>query len=745
MNHQPPPISAVPSSISSSADAPAIDIRRYLGIIRKRAWIIAAVVALGITTAVVYTKRKPKIYRATASVVIDPTPPQVFGSQIQEVIQLGAGSYWSNQEYYNTQLQVIAKFDLARRTVEDERNAALTAKLLELEPAHMSSGITKEQVQEAADLFRVMIKATQTRESRIVNIHVEHSDPELAIALANAHARSYYEYSKGVRGEDSKEASEILLRELQSAEQKLRESEQKLLKFKEDNDLLSVSLEDKQNILAADIARYTAALSDSRIKRIELTSVRARAQSLKGEDVLESPLFALTSSSTIFDSMKDQYLREKQRLGELAQDLGPRHPEYQSQQQKVDQQLEALKAEARLALRELDERYQAFLASEQQFQAEVERLKAEAFEIGPKTVEYNQLMREHQSDEENYRMILSRLSASELTRRNTTTNVSIHTEAREADLVYPRLSLNLAIAGMFSLMVGLAVAFLLDFLDRTIKSPDVVERAVGAPLLGMIPVVEDIEDNDDRATQRERDLYVFHNQASSVAEHCRSIRTNILFSSANRPMKTLTISSPQPREGKTTTTIYLGTIMAQSKQRVLLVDTDMRRPRLHFTLLDKEISRGLSNLLLPDTDIEAELDSIVQESDIPNLFVLPCGPRPPNPAELLLTDKFKEVLAALEKRFDRILLDSPPLLLMNDGVVLSRLCDGVVMVAQSGKTSIDEVMRSAKMIRDVNAPILGMILNNMDIASREYGNYYRYGYGYYNYGEKSSKKDEAAA
>jgi succinoglycan biosynthesis transport protein ExoP len=279
---------------------------------------------------------------------------------------------------------------------------------------------------------------------------------------------------------------------------------------------------------------------------------------------------------------------------------------------------------------------------------------------------------------------------------------------------------------MLSLMFGIAGAFLLDYLDRTIKSAEDVERAVGAPLLGVIPIVADAPTGDDPNAQKDRDLYVFRNPNSRAAECCRSIRTNILFSSADRPMNTITVSSPRPREGKTTTTIYIGTIMAQSGQRVLLVDTDLRRPRLHKSLGVSK-ARGLTNLLLGDATVE----EVVKSTDIPNLFVLPCGPQPPNPAEILLTQRFKQVLTELEGKYDRILLDSPPVLAVTDAVVLSRLSSGVIMVAQAGSTHLGDVAASARQFKDVNAQILGVIMNDMDISDRRYGSYYYYSYGNY--------------
>jgi succinoglycan biosynthesis transport protein ExoP len=284
---------------------------------------------------------------------------------------------------------------------------------------------------------------------------------------------------------------------------------------------------------------------------------------------------------------------------------------------------------------------------------------------------------------------------------------------------------NIALGFIAALILGIALALFLEFLDRSLKNADDVENAVHAPYLGVIPVVEQIARDATPEMMRERDLYVFRHPTSRVAECCRSIRTNILFSSADRRMKTIAISSPRPREGKTTSTIYLGSIMVQSGQRVLLVDTDLRRPRLHKSL-GVSRSLGVTNLIMGD----AEIDDVIKTTDIPNLYLLPCGPQPPNPAELLLTKRFSELLRQLEQRFDFILLDSPPILAVTDAVILSRLSDGVLLIAQAGKTAAEDARRAASQLRDVEAPILGVILNDMDLTDKKYGYYYyQYGYG----------------
>ena len=703
-----------------------INIGRYLQILRKRIWVVAAVIALGVTAVVFYTLSREKIYEATASVEIDPNPPQVFGAKFEEVVRLGPQSTWQNTEYYNTQLDIIRGYQLAEQTV-------ITNRLWEnpkiLEPIPNDTRTREELVKAATDVFWPTIRSSQNRESRIVNVHVRHPDPELAIDLANKHVETFLAFTRSLRTEGSGKVAEFLATELDTAQKRLKTTEEQLLKFKKENDILSISLEDKQSILSKDIGRLSDALTEARVKKMEAESLIKRLNEVQGEAVLESPVFGLTanmtSNATNVGLLKDSYFREKEILESIAEELGPKHPKYVTQKKKVDEILGAITSEAKLAARELKEKQSTLGANEKVFKAELERLKQEAFELAPKSLEYARLLRQQQSDEANYNLVLERLRSSELSSRNTEINVRSHAVARDTDMVYPRMKLNIALGFMMSLMLGVALAFFLEFLDRSLKNAEDVNATVGAPFLGVIPAVEEVSREKTDESMKERDLYVFRHPTSRVAECCRAIRTNIIFSSADRPMKTITVSSPRPREGKTTSTIYLGSIMAQSGQRVLLVDSDLRRPRLHRSL---SVSRqtGVTSLIMGD----ATIDDVVKTTDIPNLYVLPCGPQPPNPAELLLTSRFQEVMKGLEARFDRILFDSPPLLAVTDAVILSRLSDGVILIAQAGKTGREDARQAARQLRDVEAPILGVILNSMDLSDKRYGYYYyQYSYG----------------
>jgi capsular exopolysaccharide synthesis family protein len=711
-------------------------IRRYAGLLRKRRWMLVSIVAVGVTASVVYTLCATKIYEASATIVVNPQSPRV--NKDDEVIELGAGSFAYNREYYNTQIEVLTSFPLAHATVVQGESPKFYERLA---PASEYPKLNEtKRIGRAAELLIDMLKAVQHRESRVIAIQVRDRDPALAQALANTHVASYMAFMRGKRTVGTGQASQVLSIQLDDARKLLTAAEAKITSFKAQHDLITQSFDDKQNTVVSELQRYSAALADAKVKRIELAALRGRAQSLSTENVFQTPIFGLVSNTShnndVVDQLKAEYVRATQHFVEVDVTYGPKSGEHKTAKDMVDQLYAQLQGEASRVMREIEERYQAAVAAEVGYEQLVTGRRKDAEELDKLYAEYAPLVRDQKFAEDQYSKLSTRLGSSRQEGQNDLINVEPHEMAREAYLVLPRMKVNVALAVFVSLLLGVGLTFGLEHLDRTIKSADGIEALVGAPLLGIIPMVTDVPAGDESTATTERDLYVLRHPTSQAAECCRSIRTNILFASAERQMTTITVSSPRPREGKTTTTLYLGTTMAQSGQRVLLIDTDLRRPRLHKSLAVPK-DRGLTNLLLGDTNY----DEIIRPTDLPNLFVLPCGPQPPNPAELLLTKRFKVILDELGQRFDRILLDSPPILAATDAVLLGKITDGVILVAQAGKTYTDDVTMAVRQLRDVGAPILGVILNVTNVSDRRYGHYY---YAYGGYGDRTTAEATGA-
>jgi capsular exopolysaccharide synthesis family protein len=700
----------------------SFDARRYLDGLKKYVWVVLAIEALAITLAVIYTHRQPRIYQAVASVQIEPRLPDLLGDRADAFQRANVGGI----DYYAQQKEVLASYTLVKQTVTDHR---LYTKLVS--DATRSMMKLDDQIETATLYVRGMLTIKYPDDNRIMYVVVQNSDPELAAEIANAHVATYLAYSKGLLSNNTKEASGALANEFDDAEQKLREAESALFQYQKDNDLLAVTLEDRQNMVSSGITMYTNKLNETHAKRLELTAKLDRMRKAANEDVLISPILILGENSS-FDALRAEYYSERNKFIELEKELGPKNTAYQMQKAKLDDLYAALQSEAKRLLGGLEEQVQAIVTTEAALRTEIDRATQESLALGPKVVAYNELLRKKKSAEDRYNILRTKLSTSEMSYRMDRNYDSSNVRPLDPALVpsvpvSPSLRKNAAAAGAVALLIGLSLVFLIVFLDRSIKTTADAQQATGAAVLAVIPLLHESQlDGDESA----RDLYVHKQPTSSVAECCRSLRTNILFSSADRQLKTIVVSSANPREGKTTSVIYLGTTMAQSGQRVLLVDTDMRRPRLHVSM---GVSRqtGLSNLIVG----EKNYDDVIKTTDIPNLSILPCGPLPPNPAELLMSQRFRTVLDELAKRFDRVILDSPPLQLVTDAVVLSKQSDGVIMVVHADKTLREDAKRAAKQIRHVGGSIFGTVVNAIDDTRSTY--YYgKYG-AYYSYSEKS--------
>ena len=713
----------------------SIDFRRYLGALRKYVWLLAALVIMSVAGAVVYTTHQTPVYQATASVQVEPKLPDLLGTGTGDMFNvIGASA-----EYYKQQKQVLSSFTLIQKTVE--QNDLIPKLLSESERKELSHD---DQLELATRRLQPDLVVKYPEADRIFYVSVRSAIAEDAKLIADAHVSTYESYAKGLLQFNNTTASEALQAEFTEAETKLRAAEQKIYDFQAKNDMVAVTIEAQQSLVQGNILAFTGKLNDSRAKEIELGAKIAEMKKEENEDVLASPIIMMGDNPS-YETLRTQYYTEKIHLLELEKDLGPKNPDYVVQKQKVDLLYQALQGEVKILVRGTQDLYSAQLATNAGLGGEVEKYKQEAKKLSPLIAVYNELLREKKEFDDKYNILRARLSSMQMTGSLS----SIISNVRGLDKaqlptkpVSPDMRSNVSIAAAMALVVGIAIIFLLVFLDRSIKSISDATQAAGAPVLGVIPQLT-ASDLGGKSDDRARDMYVHENPKSSIAECCRSLRTNILFSAADQELKTIAVCSANQREGKTTIVIYLGTAMAQSGQRTLLVDTDMRRPRLHKST-NVPLGPGLSNLLIGEDDYEG----LIRPTEVTNLFVLPCGPTPPNPAELLLTKRFETVLGELARRFDRIILDSPPIQPVTDAVVLSKRVDGVVLVVRASKTMRDELRRSARMIRDVGGSIVGVIVNELDARDSYYGGGYGgYGYGRYGayYGHDAAANDKPGA
>lgn len=463
-------------------------------------------------------------------------------------------------------------------------------------------------------------------------------------------------------------------------------------------------------------ARVTKAQLEARTEQIAALSDALG----RGDPAAEA--FAIVNQSKTVQDLKVKYFDTKVDCADMKVRYLEDHPKLAACEAKLAAARDGLMREVRSILEGAKREYQEAVQTEKKLTTLLNETKADAFGLNQYEKEYLELKRTHDNNQRLYELVLQRLKETGVTGMMQMSNVRILDRAEAPTRPdSPRPIRNLAVAIIFGLLGGIALAFLLEMLDTSISTREQVEERLGIPFLGIIPTIEREKE------ETIRDLFVHSNPQSAPAECLRSIRTNLLFMSPDRPLKTILVTSSGPGEGKTTTAVSLAEIMADGGSRVLLVEADMRRPRLH-KVFGFRSEQGLSSLILG----ESRLDGVVQDTSIENLSVLTCGPIPPNPAELLHTEAFKTILTEASRRFDRVIIDSPPAGVVADAVVVSTLVDGTLFVVKAGQTSRDAAARALRALLDVMARVFGAVLNDMDLEDRKYAQYYTYyRYGYY--------------
>jgi capsular exopolysaccharide synthesis family protein len=359
-----------------------------------------------------------------------------------------------------------------------------------------------------------------------------------------------------------------------------------------------------------------------------------------------------------------------------------------------------------------------------------------AVDLNMKEIEYHRLDRAREHDEKLYTLLIQRMKEADLARMMRANNIHVVDAAAEpTSPIRPHTSVNFSVALLIGLALGMALAWFREQLDSSIKTPDDLEQRLNVTFLGLLPELND--DPQRRPSRRRRggagappsnlrgppELIVHAQPLSGVAEAARAIRTNIMFMNPDKPHKKLLVTSAAPSEGKTTVACSIAIALAQSGQRVCIIVCDLRRPRLH-RIFGRAGDSGVTNVLVGDASIE----DVAKPTGIDNLWSIPAGPTPPNPADMLQSERFAKFIEELTKRFDRIIIDSPPVVAVTDSAIVSTLVDGTVFVVRAFKTSHHLSAQGLRALRDVDAPVVGAVLNAVNLDRHEYSYYYHYYY-----------------
>lgn len=752
----PPSGAPLPVGAGGGAEgAPSFDPKNIIHILLKRLWLVLAITVSMPTAVWIYARGLPKQYMAVASMVVDSVTPQYMGQQFREVVEIES-SNWSNfKEYLETQYYVIRSRTLAIRVLQ-----GLCVQLADKGPTSSLALGTRMVLpglncKEDAALERtapavqgLLTLNTTTRESRVVNVSIETISPDLAAALANGYVDAFVNRNLEQRRSASGHATDWLGSEYLSLQRQLTEAEENLVRYKMEHNILKVNIEDQQNRVVGQMQRYGDELQTVRLKLIAQKAIKDQyAKMAQDEDPFLNvpPPIEQAQGQSTFHDLRRQYQDAFQKKVEMTGRYLERHPLLVAQELRLDTLRDELRRELKLSERTIKAQYDALVQQEQELRKAIDVTTREALGLEAQAIEYNKLKRHF----ERLRLLTDRVGGREteagLASRLNTSNVKPLDPAQvPKSPVGPNVRAAVLTALGISLLLSIFLCFAIEFMDATVKTQDDVEQVLGVPFLGIIPHLPDamMQERAEKGIKTAKELFIAEHPKSTVAECCRVIRTNLLFMSPDHPARALLVTSAGPQEGKSMSSVSLALTMAQSGSRVLLVDTDMRRPRLHKVFGIASGGIGITSVIAGEVSPLAAVRETGQE----NLFLLPCGPLPPNPAELLQTARFRQIVSELTAAFDKVIFDSPPVGAVTDPLILSQVTDGVILIAKSHKTSREILRRASRQLRDLGAKMLGCVLNDLDLESRRkgygYPYYYYYKSGYYRSGYYSSDDDK---
>jgi succinoglycan biosynthesis transport protein ExoP len=738
------------ASLSQQRSTPQV--ATILSLLRKRKWLILGITLCAALATGLIVSKQPRVYEATASIVIELSVPQYLGSGFRDVVEVEP-SWWHSRETLETEFRALRShsqsLSVARALCDRQMGGAPALRFL------VPNATCKDPAEyaKAAPVLRSMLRVTPVKDTRIVELTARSNHAEFAALVANTVAKVYEDRSLERRLSHSADAATWLGDEYAQLMSDLGAAETALIEFKTKNNVVAVSLEDDQSELAIRRRKLSLELSDVEVKLIGLRLEREQIKAAGTNDPIENADPAL-AKSTVAQKLRDLYIEEYGKLIGLQGKYLEKHPAIEAQSKRVDQVKQDLSREMVVSRKSFESQFELLSKQAEHLRSALGAATRESIKLEANMADLQRLQRNLERLVKLSEQVGGREQETTLASNLKTNNVRLLDRALVPSApVAPNVPRTVMAAAAIALVLSMGLALLLDALDNTVKTQEDLEQAAGLTFLGLIPTIE----AEDKASRNGRhngevgdlvvgeerslaDTFVFTHPKSQVAECCRAIRTNLLFMSPDNPARTLLVTSAGPQEGKTTVAANLGITMAASGLRVLLVDTDLRRPRLHkaFGISNLE---GLSSAILSKGPVQ----QFIRPTEVPNLSVLPCGPCPPNPAELLHAERFRSIMRELASQFDRVVFDSPPLGAVTDAAILARITDATIMVAKAGRTSKYALARARRQVAPhPGVNLLGCVLNDVSLSrQREYG-YYSYYYSRYGYYGKEEETGQAS-
>jgi len=700
-------------------------LKDYLRVLLMRKYMVIGISVVVILATVISVLLITPVYRATALLLIEPTKIKLTNFQ----------------DVYDPTLSQFAGSELARREFMETQFKLLTSRsLMERVFAHFEFSET-EAYRDAEDPmpgFTERFSVSPVRRTRLVEVSFEWTNPRTAAEVVNylveAYIQDYRERRLGVTGG----GLAALKKKAEDLRPKVAKKAEAFQAFM--NKHGQVSLEQSQNIVVERLKDLNEQLTTVQKERIELQSrIHSIGNALQSRTSLED-LPEVVDSPSMRD-LKMEWIRIQQEISDLSRRFGPNHPQLLSAQDKLVAIKDKIELDVRSIMSASHLEYQRAKKQEQQIRAALDKQQREVMNLDKLRVEYSSLRAAHQSLDNTYRTIVQRIEEIEIASAAGSEEDNIFViEPAKAPVkrAKPKRSQAVMLACLIGPMLGIGLAFFLQYLDTTVKTREDVEQAMKLPVLGYVPALHD-ELNGSTALERASfDLIAVERTRSPLAEAFRSLRTSLSFSLGSRGVRSFLVTSPSPLEGKSLVSINLAITFAQAGHRVLLVDGDLRKPRIHKTF-GLPATAGLSNLLANQEDFH--VDTLAQETRIENLYILSSGPKPPNPAELLATERMGEVVKEMEEHFDRIIFDTPPVVNVTDASILMHFVGGGIVVVRGFSTQWELAQRASELLQGTQGRMLGTILNNADTPRGAYGSYGYYYYSSYSYyGDSDSEK-----
>jgi succinoglycan biosynthesis transport protein ExoP len=699
----------------------------------RRSWpLIIACMMVCAGAALIQSKSQPPIYEASTLCEITPQPVQPMGDKTSTTLDMGAGVYWDTQEYYQTEYQIVTS-DRVLGAVARDLSLGSDYDFLGLK----SQPATPAPIETVTTILRDRTTVDPVKNSRLFHIKVEDTNPKRAKRLSDAVATAFIDQNLQTAINSSSDAVVWLSGQLDHVRQELDRNENALHDFKEKNDLPSTSINESSNNLRLEMQEYDTALTHTRTRKEELLARNMELAKITADNPDEIPSSELLGNGYL-QVLRTQYQQlVKDRAGIVAEGKGENHPSLKSLEGRIAETTTQLLGE----LHKIQSGVERDLAVIQHQEAGLaglfEESRRRAVELNMKEIEYHRLDRTRNENEKLFEVLINKMKEADLARMMRVNNIRIVDSSLPPGApIRPRIVVNVGIGVLAGLILGLGLMWTREVLDNSIKTPQDVEERLGVTFLGLLPQMA-AETNGKSRRQRRGlgslppangtahhvELVVHEHPLSGIAEAARSLRTNLTFMNPDRPFRRLLVSSAAPVEGKTTVACSIAIALAQGGQRVCILDCDLRRPRIH-RIFDRAGDAGVTNVIVG----EATIDDVAKPTLVQNLWAVPAGPVPPNPADMLHSDRFRKFLEELSARFDRVVIDSPPVAAVTDSAVLSTLADGTVFVVRAFKTTRQLARQGLRILHDVDARVVGTVLNAVDLSNREYGYYHYYYY-----------------